>query len=128
MSEPYYYVEGGFSPIEAFKKGLLTQEQYIGFVKGNIIKYVVRCGYKEDDIGDLEKAEVYLGFLKEIYSKPKRVGKVDDGGSFNNIMDILEDLEKDGWEKDLELSNDSVSFRRDENPHILDDVIRKIKQ
>lgn len=92
--EPYYYVKGGFSPIKAFKEGLLTREQYIGFIKGNIIKYVVRCGYKEDNEKDLEKAETYLGHLKEIYkqedSTPKKISC--------DINEILDELTEDGWE------------------------------
>lgn len=48
------------SPLDAFRMGLLSRDEYIGFIKGNIIKYVVRCEYKGDVLGDLEKAMDYL--------------------------------------------------------------------
>lgn len=60
MSTPEYYNKNGFSPLEAFQKGLLSRDEYVGFLKGNIIKYVVRCEYKDDPIKDLDKIEHYL--------------------------------------------------------------------
>ena len=46
LAEPDYYAGNGLSPLEAFKKGLLSREETIGFIKGNIIKYVTRAGHK----------------------------------------------------------------------------------
>ena len=37
LAEPDYYAGNGLSPLEAFKKGLLSREETIGFIKGNII-------------------------------------------------------------------------------------------
>ena len=39
--EPDYYAGNGLSPIGAFKQGLVSEEEYIGFLKGNTIKYTV---------------------------------------------------------------------------------------
>ena len=47
-TEPEYYAKNGLSPLQAFKKGLLSESEYIGFCKGNVIKYTIRAG-KEND-------------------------------------------------------------------------------
>ena len=78
--EPKYYNNNGLSPLKAFKKGLLSREEYIGFLKGNIIKYVVRAEYKEDAITDLDKASNYLTYYKELLSQEKN----NDNYQFNN--------------------------------------------
>lgn len=67
MREPDYYAGNGLSPIGAFKQGLISQEELIGFYKGNIIKYVVRAGHKENTIKDLLKAQTYINFYLELF-------------------------------------------------------------
>ena len=67
MSEPNYYAGNGLSPLQAFKSGLISEEEYLGFLKGNIIKYVVRAGHKEDDVRDIDKAIDYCHHLKRHY-------------------------------------------------------------
>ena len=60
-----HYKVNGLDPIGAFKQGLISKEEYKGFLKGNIIKYVVRCDYKGNPTEDLTKATNYLSLLKE---------------------------------------------------------------
>lgn len=52
-----YY--GGDSPYEVIK---IIWFFKLGFCLGNVLKYVVRAGFKDEDkeIEDLEKARVYL--------------------------------------------------------------------
>lgn len=69
MKEPAYYNEDGMSPIDSMKAGLISKEQYIGFLKGNVIKYVVRCGKKESALLDIDKAIHYLTILREEFSE-----------------------------------------------------------
>ena len=64
--EPVYYNSNGLSPNRAFEQGLIGKEEFIGFIKGNIIKYVVRCGKKGNPIEDIDKAISYLQLLKKI--------------------------------------------------------------
>ena len=64
--EPVYYNSNGLSPLEAFKKGLLSMEETCGFCKGNVIKYVIRAGKKNNASEDIDKAIDYLNHLKEI--------------------------------------------------------------
>ena len=60
-----HYKINGLDPIGAFKQGLISKEEYKGFLKGNIIKYVVRCDYKGNPTEDLTKASNYLSLLRE---------------------------------------------------------------
>lgn len=64
IDHPSYYNQGNMDPITAFQKGLLTEEEYIGFLKGNIIKYAIRCNYKNGE-EDLEKCINYINYLKD---------------------------------------------------------------
>ena len=66
--EPVYYNSNGLSPNKAFEQGLISNEEFIGFIKGNVIKYVVRCGKKGNPIDDINKAISYLQLLKKIMS------------------------------------------------------------
>ena len=52
--------------MDAFEKGLLSTEEFIGFIKGNVIKYSVRAGKKDDAVKDIDKAIDYLGWLKKV--------------------------------------------------------------
>ena len=64
--QPEYYKSNGLSPMDAFEKGLLSKEEFIGFIKGNVIKYTVRAGKKDDAVKDIDKAIDYLGWLKKV--------------------------------------------------------------
>ena len=68
--EPEYYNSNGLSPIGAFKRGLISQEELIGFYKGNIIKYVVRAGKKGSALEDLLKAKSYINFYMDLFLMP----------------------------------------------------------
>lgn len=65
--EPDYYVNDGLSPIGAFKQGLISMTELIGFYKANVIKYVVRFQSKGNPAQDLHKARDYIDFLLDIY-------------------------------------------------------------
>ena len=64
--QPDYYKSNGLSPMDAFEKGLLSKEEFIGFIKGNVIKYSVRAGKKDDAVKDIDKAIDYLEWLKKV--------------------------------------------------------------
>ena len=58
-----HYKDCILEPIEVMRK-ILTEEQFNGFLLGNIIKYRFRAGHKTD--GDLAKAMQYETWYKEI--------------------------------------------------------------
>jgi len=52
----------GISPIE-YMRSTLSYGEYIGFLKGNIIKYLARAGKKGAALDDYRKAQVYMDEL-----------------------------------------------------------------
>ena len=41
----------------------MTSDEYHGYLKGNVLKYVARYKFKGEPLQDLEKANWYLGRL-----------------------------------------------------------------
>lgn len=67
MKKDSYYDKGGVSVLSIWKSKL-SEDEFRGLCKGNVIKYVVRAGVKDDNIlEDLKKAQVYLGWLIKTY-------------------------------------------------------------
>lgn len=60
-----HYKKASKQPIELMHE-LLTHEQFIGFLHGNIIKYSLRMGYKDDRVKEAEKIEQYAHWLVSI--------------------------------------------------------------
>lgn len=66
VNNPAHYTSGGIECIDAIKASM-TEEQFKGFLKGNIIKYLWRYELKNNPVQDLEKAQFYLNrLLKEV--------------------------------------------------------------
>ena len=61
---PDYYQRGN---IEVWD---FIRDQNLNYHLGNVIKYVCRAGYKDDDLKDLKKAAHYL--LNEIDNRTKQ--------------------------------------------------------
>lgn len=59
MSGEHYKVNG-LDLLEAMESGLVSDEEYVGFLKGNALKYILRFEYKGTPLEDLEKAQDYL--------------------------------------------------------------------
>lgn len=64
-----HYRDMPIQPIEVMRE-VLTKEEYIGFLKGNIIKYSMRAGKKEGASDDAAKAAHYRQFLAEAKGEP----------------------------------------------------------
>ena len=62
--EAKHYDVGGIETIEIIS-AKLTDEEYIGYLKGSVLKYLCRCGHKEDAKRDAGKAAVFLEWLIE---------------------------------------------------------------
>ena len=65
VNHPPHYTKGDVECIEAIKASM-TSEEYIGFLKGQVIKYVWRFEDKWDAVEDLKKAEFYLDKLQTL--------------------------------------------------------------
>lgn len=78
-----YYKQSAMQPIEVMRS-IMTNEQFEGFLIGNIVKYRMRAKYKGNYDKDMEKANVYSHWLKN-----HRKGLTIE---FNNTLDKLEYL------------------------------------
>jgi len=58
-----HYKEMGVQPWDVVES-VLTHEEFLGFLKGNIIKYAMRQGHKDSD--DAGKCQHYRMKLKEV--------------------------------------------------------------
>ena len=58
VNRPEHYNNGGMECIDAIK-GMLTHDEYIGYLRGNALKYMWRFRYKGKPIEDLRKARWY---------------------------------------------------------------------
>jgi hypothetical protein len=59
-----HYKEMAIQPWELMQ-AVLTHEEFVGFLKGNVIKYALRAGRK-DGSDDLGKCRHYMMKLKEV--------------------------------------------------------------
>ena len=63
VNSPVHYNKGEIECIDAIE-AMLTHEEYVGYLRGNSLKYRWRFRYK-NGIQDLEKAEWYENRLME---------------------------------------------------------------
>jgi len=65
-----YYNVGGIETIDIIESKL-SKEQYSGFLRGTILKYLCRAGYKTGATAanDYSKAAYYSNILSKSYSK-----------------------------------------------------------
>jgi len=65
VNSPAHYGNGKVECIE-YIEDFLTTEEYIGYLRGNIAKYLHRWRWKGKPMEDLKKAEWYLKRLSEV--------------------------------------------------------------
>lgn len=63
-----HYDRGAVQPID-FMEGSFTEDEFRGYLKGNVVKYVSRYRYKGTPEADLTKAAVYLGWLRDFEAR-----------------------------------------------------------
>jgi hypothetical protein len=69
INHPAHYNQGGIECIEALAAGL-SPEEFRGFLKGNVIKYLWRANHK-GGAEDYKKAAWYLDYLNTHMAKHK---------------------------------------------------------
>lgn len=67
VNRPIHYGQGKIECID-YIEDFLTQEEYIGYLRGNIAKYLHRWRYK-NGVEDLKKAEWYGSRLIKLQEK-----------------------------------------------------------
>ena len=60
-----HYLESVVEPIKVMEK-LFTKEELKGFIKGNILKYRLRMGHKDDIQKEMDKIRVYEQWLAKL--------------------------------------------------------------
>ena len=60
-----HYLESVVEPIKVMEK-LFTKEELKGFIKGNILKYRLRMGHKDDIQKEMDKIRVYEHWLAKL--------------------------------------------------------------
>lgn len=65
VKQPSHYIIGGVETKEIIKI-MLTKEEFIGYCKGNIIKYRERAQFKGNAEKDYAKAREYMAWLDEV--------------------------------------------------------------
>ena len=63
ITNPSHYTQGSIECKDAIKASM-SNDEWLGYCKGNVIKYIWRWRHKGGK-EDLEKASVYLTWLKE---------------------------------------------------------------
>ena len=71
VNSPSHYGQGKIEAIE-YIEDFLTEEEYIGYLRGNIGKYLHRWRWKGKPVEDLKKAQVYLGWLIEVVERQQK--------------------------------------------------------
>lgn len=64
VNSPSHYTQGGIECIVAIKASM-SKEEYVGYLKGNVLKYLWRYKNKGKAKEDLKKAQWYLDKLVE---------------------------------------------------------------
>lgn len=64
VNHPSHYTQGDIECIDAIRASMSTSE-FLGYLKGNVQKYLWRYDRKDNPIQDLEKAQWYLQKLLE---------------------------------------------------------------
>ena len=62
VNSPQHYTQGGIECIDALEASL-GRDGFIGYLRGNIQKYLWRCEHKAKMLEDLRKAQWYLNRL-----------------------------------------------------------------
>lgn len=67
VNQPPHYKIGGIETIDMIK-AKLTPEEFRGYLKGNVVKYLTRAGYKDDAGKDVDKMVWYATKLQTLYA------------------------------------------------------------
>jgi len=59
VNSPKHYLKGKKETIDVIRD-CMTADEYHGYLKGNVLKYVSRYKFKGEPLQDLHKAEWYL--------------------------------------------------------------------
>ena len=79
INNPQHYNKGGIECIDAIQ-AMLTAEEFLGYLRGNSLKYRWRFRYKNNPINDLSKASWYEKKLFDFYRGEREKKNGQKGG------------------------------------------------
>lgn len=62
VNHPDHYKVGGIETID-YLKAKSSQEEFVGYLRLNCLKYLSRAGHKESALQDYKKAQWYLNYM-----------------------------------------------------------------
>jgi len=68
VNHPPHYTTGGIETLDVIR-AKMSSDRFQGYLMGNVLKYILRCEYKEKRIEDIKKAQFYLNALVEEMDK-----------------------------------------------------------
>ena len=71
VNHPPHYMEGGIETLDVIR-AKMSPDRFQGYLMGNVLKYLLRCEYKEKRVEDIKKAQFYLNALVEEMDKYDR--------------------------------------------------------
>lgn len=79
MNSPDYYQVSTEQPIQIMRE-IMSQDEFIGFLWGNIIKYSMRLKRKDNPVSEAKKIKQYATWLVNVYDgkELEGVGKEDN--------------------------------------------------
>ena len=89
VEHPKHYRLEGINEVLDVIRYALSEEEYLGFLKGNVIKYVLRAPYKGELEQDWKKASYYADLVKELSDR------VDEKKEEESREEDFEDAEEE---------------------------------
>jgi hypothetical protein len=68
VNHPPHYTTGGIETLDVIR-AKMSSDRFQGYLMGNVLKYLLRCEYKEKRVEDIKKAQFYLNVLVEEMEK-----------------------------------------------------------
>jgi len=65
INHPAHYCDGGIEVID-YIKAKLTKDEFVGYLKGTVFKYLSRAGKKNSASEDYKKAKWFLDYLANL--------------------------------------------------------------
>ena len=62
INHPPHYMMGGIETLDVMR-AKMSPDRFEGYLMGNVLKYLLRCEYKEKREEDIRKAQFYLNTL-----------------------------------------------------------------
>lgn len=74
---------------DAFRKGLLNREEYMGYLKGNAINYILNCEERDNPIDELDQAVQFIVKMYYLIGSEKLNISVDEFKEYSELLDAL---------------------------------------